>query len=64
MGVLLLVGALLPGTVARVAYVFACAAVYLPVAWFGLVTAGERDAVRRLLHRSLTTIDDPSRQAA
>jgi O-antigen/teichoic acid export membrane protein len=64
MGLALLVGALLPGTVPRVAYVFACAAVYLPVAWFGLVTAGERDAVRRMLRRSMTTIDDPSRQAA
>jgi len=38
--------------------------VYLPVAWFGLVTAGERDTVRRMLRRSMTTIDDPSRQAA
>jgi O-antigen/teichoic acid export membrane protein len=64
MGLALLVGALLPGTVPRVAYVFACAAVYLPVAWFGLVTAGERDTVRRMLRRSMTTIDDPSRQAA
>ncbi|HEV8499235.1 MAG TPA: hypothetical protein VGQ56_20300, partial [Gemmatimonadaceae bacterium] len=60
----LLGGALLPGTVARVAYLFACAAAYLPIAWFGLVTATERQAVRRIIRRSMTTIDDSSRQAA
>jgi O-antigen/teichoic acid export membrane protein len=64
MGMTLLGGALLPGTVARVAYLFACAAAYLPIAWFGLVTATERQAVRRIIRRSMTTIDDSSRQAA
>jgi O-antigen/teichoic acid export membrane protein len=64
MGLALLGGALLPGTVARVAYLFACAAAYLPIAWFGLVTATERQAVRRIIRRSMTTIDDSSRQAA
>jgi O-antigen/teichoic acid export membrane protein len=64
MGMALLGGALLPGTVARVAYLFACAAAYLPIAWFGLVTATERQAVRRIVRRSMTTVDDSSRQAA
>jgi O-antigen/teichoic acid export membrane protein len=64
MGLALLVGAMLPGTMARIAYVFAAAAVYLPVAWFGLITPSERQAVRRLMRRSMPTIDDPSRQAA
>jgi O-antigen/teichoic acid export membrane protein len=60
----LLVGAMLPGTAARIAYVFAAAAVYLPVAWFGLVTPSERRAVWRIVRRSVGTIDDPTRQAA
>jgi len=64
MGSTLVVGALLHGTAVRIAYVFAAAAVYLPVAWFGLVTSSERQAVRRVMRRSLTTIDDPPRQAA
>lgn len=64
MSVVLLVGALLPSTMTRVAYLSACAAVYLPVAWFGLVTENERQAVRRIMRRSMTTIDDSSRQAA
>jgi len=64
MGMALLVGALLPGTVPRMAYLFACGAAYLPIAWFGLVTANERQAVRRIMRRSMTTIDDSSRQAA
>jgi O-antigen/teichoic acid export membrane protein len=60
----LLVGAMLPSTAARIAYVFAAAAVYLPVAWFGLVTPSERRAVWRIMRRSVGTIDDPTRQAA
>jgi O-antigen/teichoic acid export membrane protein len=64
MALALLVGALLPGTAARIAYVFASAAVYLPVAWFGLVTPSERQALRRILRRPVRAIDDPSRQAA
>ena len=64
MGLALLVGAVLQSSAARIAYVFAAAAVYLPVAWFGLVTQGERRAVRGLLRRSMTPIDDPSRQVA
>jgi O-antigen/teichoic acid export membrane protein len=64
MALALAVGALLPGTTARIAYVFAAGAVYLPVAWFGLITPSERQAVRRIMRRSVSTIDDPSRQAA
>jgi O-antigen/teichoic acid export membrane protein len=64
MALALFVGARLSGTPARIAYVFAAAAVYLPVAWFGLVTPSERQAVRRLMRRSVGAIDDPSRQAA
>jgi len=64
MGSALLVGAFLPGTAARVAYVVAVAMVYPPIAWFGLVRSSERGAVRRLMHRSMSAIDDPSRQAA
>jgi O-antigen/teichoic acid export membrane protein len=63
MGLALLIGALLPSATARIAYLFAAAAIYLPIAWFGLVTASERQAVRRLTRRSIT-MDDPSRQAA
>jgi O-antigen/teichoic acid export membrane protein len=64
MALALLVGAMLPSTAARIAYVFAAAAVYLPVAWFGLVTPSERRAVWRIMRRSVGTIDDPTRQAA
>ena len=63
MGLALLVGALLPGTTARIAYLFAAATIYLPIAWFGLVTPSERQAVRRLARKSMA-IDDPSRQPA
>jgi O-antigen/teichoic acid export membrane protein len=64
MGVSLLVGALLPTSASRLAYIFVAAAVYLPLAWFGLVTPGERQAARRIMRRSMTPIDDSSRQAA
>jgi hypothetical protein len=64
MAMALLVGALIPATAARIAYVFAAAAVYVPVAWLGLLTPSERDTMRRLMRRSVSTIEDPSRQAA
>jgi len=64
MGLSLLVGALLPSSAARVAYVSVAAVVYLPLAWFGLVTPGERHAARRIVRRSMAPIDDSSRQVA
>lgn len=60
----LLVGALLPGTAARLSFLALVLAVYLPVAWLGLITAEERESVRGVMRGSVVGVDETSRQAA
>jgi O-antigen/teichoic acid export membrane protein len=64
MATALLVGALLPGTLTRVGFVVVSLAVYLPMAWYGLITPDERQSVRDMMRGSLATIGESSRQAA
>ncbi|HMA25555.1 MAG TPA: lipid II flippase MurJ, partial [Gemmatimonadaceae bacterium] len=60
----LLAGALLPGTAARLSFLAVVLAVYLPVAWLGLITAEERESVRGIMRGTVAGVDGSSRQAA
>ena len=61
---LLLAGALLPGTAIRLSFLAVVLAVYLPLAWLGLLTAEERESVRGIMRGSDAGVDGSSRQAA
>ena len=39
-------------------------AVYIPLAWYGLITAEERQSVRDIVRGSLSTLEESTRQAA
>ena len=62
--VALLAGALLPGTAARLSFLAVVLAIYLPIAWLGLITAEERASVRGIMRGSVAGVDGSSRQAA
>jgi O-antigen/teichoic acid export membrane protein len=49
----LVAGALLQTTAARLAFALTALAVYLPIAWFRLIRAGEREAVMQLIRRAV-----------
>jgi O-antigen/teichoic acid export membrane protein len=62
--VALLAGALVPGTAMRLSFLALVLTVYLPVAWFGLITAEERESIRGIMRGSVAGLDETSRQIA
>lgn len=62
--VALLTGALVPGTAMRLSFLALVLTVYLPVAWFGLITAEERESIRGIMRGSVAGLDETSRQIA